>query len=215
LEGVAPGTVYVRVTVQGYSVDTRLNPPATIAERVVPLTISNALPPLSLTSVQSRKTHGLAGDFNLAIGLSGPVTVEPRAIGGGHTLVFHFNNAITSVAATATALDASMNPAGTATAAAVNGDAVVTLTNVADNKRLTITLNGLNGPGTASASLGFLIGDVNNSDLVTAADIIAVKANQNKPLDNNNFKYDLNAGGAITSTDVSMVKARAGWVLPP
>jgi len=76
-------------------------------------------------------------------------------------------------------------------------------------------VNGLNGLGTASASLGFLIGDVSNSGLVSAADISGVKANVGKLIDNNTFKYDLNAGGAITSTDVSMVKARAGWVLPP
>jgi hypothetical protein len=180
---------------------------------------------LHLMSVVSRKIHG-ATPFNLTIAsqpISGNVTVEPRAIGNGHTLVFHFDAAVTSVNAAATALNSLLQTAGSATAAAVgggSGDVLVTLTNVADNTRLTITLSGLNGDvtaaGIASASLGFLVGDVNNSRSVNAADISAVKANVGKtPLDINTYKFDLNANGTITQTDVSTVKARSGLVLAP
>ena len=173
---------------------------------------------LNLLSVVSRKFHG-ATPFYLTIdhtqSLAGNITVEPRGIGSGHMLVFHFDNTVTSVAAAATALDTLMNSAGSATAAVVSGDVVVTLTNVADNKRLTLTLNGLNGSGSAMASMGFLVGDVTNSRAVNAADISAVKANLGNSINNTTYKFDLNVSGAITSSDVSAVKARSGLVLPP
>ncbi|MBL0121877.1 MAG: hypothetical protein IPP88_03830 [Betaproteobacteria bacterium] len=133
---------------------------------------------LNLLSVVSQKIHGsttykLTIDQNQVI--TGPVTVEPRAIGGGHSLVFHFDNTVTSVNAAATALNNAISM-GNASAAVVGGDVVVTLTNVADNKRLTVTINGLNGSGTAAASMGFLVGDVNNDRVVSSKDVSAMKA---------------------------------------
>lgn len=174
---------------------------------------------LNLLSVVSRRIHG-AATFTLMIDhtklISGTVTVEPRAIGGGHTLVFHFDQTITTVNTAATALDALMNSAGNATAATANGDVIVTLINVTDNTRLTITLNGLNGTGTAHASMGFLVGDITNSRSVNAADIGAIKANLNKPVSSDALaKFDLNADGTITQADVSAAKARSGLVLAP
>ena len=167
---------------------------------------------LMLVSVVSSKMHG-ASKFDLPINLIGPVTVEPRLIGSGHTLLFHFGNPVTSVS-TATTFDTVLIPAGNATVAAVGGDVVVTLGNVADNSRITVVLEGLNGSGAASVSLGFLVGDVNNSHAVTAADISAVKANAGKPVDINNYKFDLNADGSNSPLDKTLVKARAGLVLP-
>lgn len=178
--------------------------------------ISGSAAVLNLLTVASRKFHG-ATPFSLDIdktqSLNGNITIEPRGIGGGHTLIFHFDSPVSSVGG-ATALDALMMSAGTASVAAVSGDVVVTLTNVADNKRLTIRLNGLNGTGMAMASMGFLVGDVTNSHAVTAADIAAVKANLNKPLGNYTYIFDLNVDGTISPSDVSAVKARAGLVLP-
>ena len=172
---------------------------------------------LNLLSLVSRKMHG-ATPFDLTIDkgqtLTGNITVEPRAISAGHTLVFHFDSPVSSVGA-ATALDNLMNTAGSATATAMNGDVVVTLTNVADNKRLTLTLNGLNGSATAMASMGFLVGDVNNSRSVNSSDISGVKARSGQTTDGTNFRFDLNASGSINSSDISAVKARSGLVLAP
>ncbi|MEP7155556.1 MAG: dockerin type I domain-containing protein [Betaproteobacteria bacterium] len=173
---------------------------------------------LNLLTVVSRKMHG-ATPFTLTIDhtqlISGAVTVEPRAIGSGHTLVFHFDGNVNQVTA-ASALDAMMNSAGTATPVKSGNDVIVTLANVPDMQRLTITLTGLNGSGTASASVGFLVGDVGNTRAVTAADISAVKANQGKPVNNNALAlFDLNADGTINANDLSAVRVRSGWVLPP
>ncbi len=171
---------------------------------------------LNLLTVASRKMHG-ATPFSLAIDhsqpISGAITVESRAIGSGHTLVFHFDGNVNFVGAVA-ALDAMMNSAGTATSVRSGNDVIVTLTGVSDNSRLTITLNEINGVGTASASLGFLVGDVNNSRSVNATDISGVKARSGQATDAGNFRFDLNASGGINATDISAVKARSGLVIP-
>ena len=171
---------------------------------------------LNLLSVVSSKIHGTTPfSLNIDFGqpLNGNITVEPRVIGSGHTLVFHFDSAVTSVTAAATALDTFFNSAGSATAAVLNGDVVVTLSNVADNKRLTLTVAGINGSGTASASMGFLVGDVNNTRSVNSSDISGVKVRSGQATTATNFLYDVNATGAINSSDISAVKARSGVVL--
>ena len=163
---------------------------------------------------QSRKTHGGAGPFNLTIdttqAIGGLITVEPRIIGSGHTIVFQFNGAV------ATPGTVSVTPVGTAGTPTVSGNEVlVTLTNIPDNQRVTVTLVNVNGSvNPPPASLGFLVGDFNSSRSVNASDISAVKAQTSFPVSQANFKFDVNTSGGITSTDVSAVKARAGLVMP-
>lgn len=175
---------------------------------------------LNLLSVFSRKLHsGLP--FDLIVNdqpLTGTITVEPRAIGVGYMVVFRFDNAIT-FEGTATALDAALNSAATVTLTRAGNDVIATLTNVADNKRLRITLTGVNNSATPiERSLGFLVGDVTSSRSVNAADISAVKANLGKLVNNAGgigvAKFDLNADGSITQADVSAAKARSGLAIP-
>jgi Dockerin type I domain len=184
------------------------------------ISVSSAL--LNLLSVVSRKIHG-ATPFDITVDktqpISGLITVEPRTIGGGHTLVFHFDNTVNSVGA-ATALDAMANAVGTiAVTPPSSSDVMVTLTSVPDNKRLTVTLTGLNGvagqPGTVTASMGFLVGDVNNTRSVNSSDISGVKARSGQATTAINFQFDVNASGAVNSSDISAVKARSGLTLPP
>ena len=167
---------------------------------------------LSLVAVQSRKTHGTVGEFNMIIdttkAITEAVTVEPRSIGNGHTIVFQFNQPIT-IAGTATATS------GAVTLTSVGQEVQVTLTGVADNKRVTVSLGGVNGDSSfnANVSLGFLIGDVNNSRSVNSSDISAVKAQAGSTTTAANFQYDVNVSGGINSSDISAVKARSGSVL--
>lgn len=173
---------------------------------------------LNLLNVVSRKLHG-STPFELTIlhrvPITGSVTVEPRGMGAGHTLVFHFDNTVTSVAAV-TALDALASVAGNAVVSTSGNDAIVTLTNVADNKRLTVTLTGINGvpSATASASMGFLVGDLNNSRSVNSSDISGVKARSGQTTTSLNFLFDVDASGSVNSSDISAVKARSGLTLP-
>lgn len=172
---------------------------------------------LNLLSVVSRKIHGSTPfelNVDLAQPITGSITVEPRTIGTGHTLVFHFDNTVTSVGA-ATAIDALSAVTGSATVATSGNDAIVTLTGVPDSKRLTVKLTGINGSGTASASMGFMIGDVNSTRAVNSSDISGVKARSGQTTTAANFLFDVNVTGAVNSSDISAVKARSGTTLSP
>lgn len=164
-------------------------------------------------AAQSRKIHGVTGPFDLAIdtaqAIDGLVTVEPRVIGNGHTIAFQFNGAVTSAGAV------SVTPTGNAASTFMGNEVLVTLTNVADNQRVTVTLINVNGSvNPPPVSMGFLVGDVNNTRSVNASDISGVKARSGQTTTVTNFKFDLNASGAINSADISAVKARSGLVLP-
>ncbi|MEQ1517865.1 MAG: dockerin type I domain-containing protein, partial [Usitatibacteraceae bacterium] len=168
--------------------------------------------PFSLLSVQSRKTHGVAGPFDLAIDTAQPITgsvsVESRVIGAGHTIVFQFDAPITATGTVATT-------AGSATAAIVGNDVEVTLTGIPDNSRATVSLTNVNNAGVdASASIGFLIGDINGTRSANSSDISGVKARSGQSTNAANFKFDVNANGAVNSSDISAVKARSGLVIP-
>ena len=182
-------------------------------------TVLSSGPALALTTVVSRKAHGAAGTFDIAINpatlISGLIDVEPRAIGAGHTIIFGFNNSISSTG-TVTSVDAASVAIGSATAAISGNNIVVTLTGIPDNRRAKVTLTGVNGTGlVASASIGFLIGDQNNSRSITGTDIGVVRGRSGQAVTSVNFKSDLNASGTLTGTDVSIVRPRSGLVIPP
>ncbi len=171
---------------------------------------------LRLVAVLSRKYHGAAPavpreiPINAATALSGLVDVEPRTIGAGHLLAFQFNGPVSAIST------AGVSPVGSATATRSGNEVLVSLTNVPDNRRVTVSLTGVGGLALpVTASLGYLVGDVTGKRSVNAADISAVKANRNQTVDNENFKFDVDAVGTISDADVSAVKARSGKVLPP
>ena len=175
----------------------------------------------ALIGVVSRKSHGGPTPFDVPIDfnvsqITGPVSVEPRTIGSGHTIYFRFNNTIDTVAGIAVVNGNNVTVG--ATPAPSGNDVIVTIPSLADNQRVTITLSGVSGPnGSANpppVSMGFLVGDFNSSRAVNASDISAAKARSGSPVSVSNFKFDVNTSGAISSTDVSAVKARAGLVLP-
>ena len=168
---------------------------------------------LALVAVQSRKTHGGTTDFDLVIdrnqAIDQLITVEPRMVGSGHRIVFQFSGPVMSVGG------ASVSPVGTATPSFSGTEVTVTLTGIADNQRVTVSLTNVNGSTPAQASLGFLVGDVNSSRSVNSSDISAVKARVGQTANLTNFRFDVNASGSINAVDTSAVKARAGMVLPP
>ena len=173
---------------------------------------SNSVTPLLLTAVQSRKTHGSAGTFDLPIDrtqtIGGSVTVEPRAIGSGHKIVFQFDGTITSIGTV------TVSPNMPVTTASTSNEIVVTLSNASDNQRVAITLANINGTvSPPTVALGFLLGDVNNSRSVNASDISGVKARSGVVVTSANAVYDVNASGGISAADISAIKARAAAVL--
>lgn len=135
-------------------------------------------------------------------------TTQPRVIGAGHTVVFQFNDTITATGKV-------MASAGSASAVISATDVVVTLLNIIDNRRASVTLTNVNGAAlNAFAATGFLVGDVNGTRSVNSSDISAIKARSGQPPTSANFQFDVNATGAINASDISAVKARSGLVLP-
>jgi alpha-tubulin suppressor-like RCC1 family protein len=173
---------------------------------------SSGTPIPGLTGVVSKKSHAIAGSFDVAIdasqALAGLVTVEPRA-SGSHVIVFQFNTAITSPGT------ASVTPSG-AVSAVINGSTVeVTVTGVVDNKRVTVSLANVNNAGgSVAASVGFLVGDGDGNRTVNATDIFAIKALSGLSTAADNFRHDLNLSGAITAADILAAKGRLGLTLP-
>lgn len=128
-------------------------------------------------------------------------------------MLFEFSGPVTS--GTASMVDASA-AFGTATPT-FNGTNVVTvnLTGIPNNKRVTVSLSNVNGAGiSAAASVGFLVGDVNNSRGVASNDILLVKGKSGQTTDITNFRFDLNANGGISSTDILLVKGSSGLSIP-
>jgi hypothetical protein len=172
---------------------------------------------LNLMAVFSRKVHGAAGSFDIPVdinqAITGALSVEPRAIGSGHTLHFDFGAPV-SVAGTANAFNAANASIGSASAMASGNFVIVTLNGIADNQRVRVALSGVNGATNAQASLAFLRGDVDFSRAVSSIDINAAKSRAGQAVTATNFRHDINTTGRIGAADIAAVKARSGTTLP-
>ena len=165
-----------------------------------------------LVSVVSRQTHGAAGTFDLPLSTTGTV-VEPRSTGGNYTIIFNFAVPVNSGTASAT------GGAGSTGSVTFSGNSMtVPLSSVADQQRLTVTANGVSGPGTGSTTMGtqigFLIGDVNGDGVVNIGDTTSVRSNAGVTLDNTNFLNDVNIDGAVNVGDTIIVRGDSGNALP-
>lgn len=170
--------------------------------------------PATLQSAASRRVHGAAGTFDLALPLT-PInpTVEPRR-GPAQTVVFIFDKPIVSATATVTE--------GVATAAAPTfsgNEVIVALTGVTDIQYVTVTLSSVASAdggtgGSGSVRVGYLMGDVNRNKVVTVADLGLVNNQQAFPVTASNFLSDVNANGVITVADVSFTNSALTHALP-
>lgn len=173
---------------------------------------------LALNAVQSRKTHGAAGTFDLPIStvpaVNGLVSTEPRVIGSGHSIVFQFNQAITA-AGTVSLTDVGGNPIGSATAA-INGgntsEVIVTVTGVVNSRVLVSLANVSAATGTlnAAAAVGFMLGDVNSNRAVNASDVVSLRNRLTEPTTAPNARFDLDLSGTVDAADTALVKTTSG-----
>ena len=165
-----------------------------------------------LVSVVSRQTHGAAGTFDLPLSTTGTV-VEPRGTGGNYQIIYNFAVPVNSGTASAT------GGAGSTGSVTFSGNSMtVPLSSVADQQRLTVTANGVSGPGAGSTTIGtqigFLIGDVNGDGVVNIGDTAQVRSNAGVTLDNTNFLNDVNIDGAVNVGDTVIVRTNSGNALP-
>jgi uncharacterized protein (TIGR03118 family) len=173
---------------------------------------ANAATPPSLVSAALRRTHGSAGAFDLPLslvaapGINHNPATESRQ-GPAHTVVFTFDKPVTAATATITE--------GTATAGApsFSGNAVIVgLTGAPDQQYVTVTLANVASPdggtgGSGSARVGFLLGDVNQSRVVSVADLGLVNAQLSQPVTAANYLLDVNVSGTLSLADKGIANA--------
>jgi hypothetical protein len=181
--------------------------------------IERDVAPAQLSAVVSRKTHGNAGTFDVNLPLDGSgIECRDGGSGGNYELVFTFSNPLTNV-------DSASVTTGTGSAGSSNIDPndahnyVVDLTGVVNAQRITVSLtNVADSAGDFSASvpitMGVLVGDVNASRRVDAADVSSVRQQTLQTIDVTNFRNDVNVSGRIDAADVSVVRQQTLTSLP-
>jgi DNA-binding beta-propeller fold protein YncE len=165
-----------------------------------------------LVSARSTKIHGSAGPFDIRMPLAGSPGVECRSgvDGGNHMIIFSFADALTSVGG------ASLTK-GTGSVASNNIDPndahnyIVNLTGVTNAQLIKVQLTNVvesSGQTSAavSAQMGVLLGDVNASNRVDAADVSLVRQQTLQPVTSSNFRADVNTTGRIDAADVSIAR---------
>jgi hypothetical protein len=184
------------------------------------LTEHYGLPFVQLNAVVSRKTHGGAGTFDVNLPLTGNPGVECRSGGttGDYRLIFTFANTLTSVSGASVT-----SGTGSVTTSYIDStDAhnyIVNLTGVTNAQVLKVGLTNVSDSAgdfssAVSASMGVLLGDVNGSGRVDAADVSLVRQQTLQPITSANFREDINASGRIDAADVSIVRQQTLTSLP-
>ena len=175
--------------------------------------------PPALQTAASRRVHGAAGTFDLPLSLVTPPnvnhnpTTEPRQ-GPAQTIVFTFDKPVNAATVNVTE--------GTASAGAPTfsgNDVVVGLTGVTDQQYVTVSLSNVasadgGAGGSASVRVGFLVGDVNQTRVVSVADLGLVNTQLAQTVTAANFTKDINASGAVTVADKGITNANLTRALP-
>jgi hypothetical protein len=177
------------------------------------------------TSIVSRKTHG-GTPFDIDLKAPAP-GIECRSGGatGDHTVIVTFATPVTvsgngNAKAQVVSGTGSVGSGGVANgnAVAVSGNQVtISLTNIANAQRLSITMYGVNDGttvGNVTVPMNVLLGDTTGNGSVNGTDVSSTKLNSGSPVSASNFRSDVVVNGAINGTDVSAVKIASGTALP-
>jgi hypothetical protein len=174
--------------------------------------------PVQLVSVLSRKTHGSAGTFDVDLTNGNGIECRSGGANGDYTLVFTFANALTSVASASVT-----SGAGSVSTNNIDiNDAhnyIVNLTGVTNARVITVSLSNVtdsadHSSSAVSAQMGVLLGDVNASRRVDAADVSLVRQQTLQPVTSSNFREDVNTSGRIDAADVSVARQQTLTSLP-
>jgi hypothetical protein len=177
-----------------------------------------ALPSVQLTGVVSRKIHGSSGIFDIDLTAGNGIECRSNAVGGTHMLVFTFTNALTNVAgANLTSGTGSIASGSIDTSDPHNY--IVNLTGVTNAQVITVSLSNVtdssgNFSSAVSASMGVLLGDVNATRRVDAADVSSVRQQTLQTVTASNFRNDINVSGRIDAADVSIARQQTLTSLP-
>ncbi len=162
----------------------------------------------TLDTAVSRRMHGSAGTFDVALPLTGEPGVEDRSTGGSYGLIFSFNANVVSGSAAVTS--------GTGIVSGLpvfaGNTMTVNLTGVLDLQKITVTLTNVTSsdsqvlPATP-VSRNVLLGDTTADKTVNSADGRLTKGQVGLPVTASNFRSDVDANGMINNADVRLVKS--------
>jgi RHS repeat-associated protein len=180
--------------------------------RPVKRTMGNTVLP---TSAVSRKTHDVAGVFDIDLPLTGTPGIECRKGGatGDHQLVVTFARSISFVAASV------FTGTGSIASTSLSGDAkevTVNLTGVSNAQTIVVKLSGVSdGTVTNDVLVGMsvLLGDTNGNGAVNSTDIAQTQQQTGQTITSANFREDVTANGAINSSDVATVQQQSGTAI--
>src|SRR3984893_7835621 len=170
---------------------------------------------LPLTAV-SRKIHGSAGTFNIALPLVGTPGIECRTGGANtaHQIVVTFPRTVTLSGASVTSGTGSVSGSPIVTEGTTG---TINLTGVTKAQTITVTLAGVNDGITTNnvnINMGVLWGDTTGNGFVNSADVSQTQAQSGWPVTSSNFREDVTANGFINSGDVGVVQWQSGHSLP-
>ena len=165
---------------------------------------------LTLARAASRKTHGSAGSFEIALPLSGNVGIEDRE-SRSDAIVLAFNHNVTG----ASGVSSSCGKASVAPDPSDPHNLIVTVQTIScDDQIITLTVSGVTddqgNTADATVSYGKLVGDVDGNSIVNFNDAKAVRNASPRHATGDNFRADLNADGRINNEDIGMAKANRG-----
>jgi hypothetical protein len=173
-------------------------------------------------SAVSRKTHGAAGTFDVALPLSGAPGIECRSGGAtnDYSIVVTFGGNVTVTGSPQAQVTHGTGCVGTGGACngnvSISGSTVtIPLTNVANAQKLAVTLNNVNGAINVTIPMGVLVGDTNSNGTVNAADVAQTKGHLGQSVDASNYRFDVNTNGSINAADTAIIKQNSGTSLPP
>ncbi len=188
---------------------------------------SYTLPPCAPTvsSAVSRKTHTGVGPFDINLPLTGNPGIEDRCMACGvgasndYTIVVTFTGNVAVTGSPQAEVISGTGCVGSGGTCMVGNNvtvsgAVVTipLTNVTDNQTIMVRLNGVNSAADVPAAdvvipMRIRVGDTTGDGNVNSSDIAQTKSRISGSVNATTFRSDVNANGAINSSDVSVIKS--------
>jgi hypothetical protein len=173
---------------------------------------------LPLGSAVSRKAHGNAGQFDIALPRTGNPGIECRRGGpnGSDILIFSFPAPLASVLGASVT---SGNGSVSSTAFGPNSNQyTVNLAGVTNAQYITVTLTNVQDTagrvGDASATMGVLRGDVTGDRVINSKDQNYVNSKSGQKPMSSNFRADVTVDGLINGKDASFVGNGIGQKLP-
>ena len=141
-------------------------------------------------------------------------TTEPR-LGPAQTIVFRFNKPVVSGAATITESAAVVD-----TVTFAGNEMTVNLAGVDNHQYVTVAVSNVvaadgGAGGSATARIGYLVGDVNQNRVVSLSDLALVNAELAQFVTSSNYLMDINASGTLTIADKAIANANLATALPP